>query len=268
VEANMNVTRRRVNVIVVVVILLVAAGLLLPAVKKVHMAAEKMKCQNNLKQLGMAIFNFEDSNGYRVQGTFPNAELMPEDRMSWCVALLPFIDADPTHGMTKKDKAWNDPANELLKMRWSTFVCPARPDYMTSQQTSYLGMAGLGEDAATLTTNDPRSGLFGYDRKVRKEDIKDGTANTISLLESRTGGPWAQGGPGSVRGLVTSQQPYFGELQPFGSWIVKSRWPTHPPEMTTQALMGDGSVRYFARETSPELLEALATINGGESVKE
>jgi Protein of unknown function (DUF1559) len=258
----MSATRLRVNVIVVGMIFLVGVGVLLPFIVRVKMAAAKTSCGNNLKQLGLAESNYFDTFGFHVEGTFPNAALAPEDRMSWCFALLPFIECDPTFNKTKRDKAWNDPENELLMVRWKVFVCPSRPDEQTTQTTSYLGLAGLGEDAATLPTNDPRSGLFGYERKVRLEEIKDGTANTISILESCTGGPWAQGGPGSVRGLVVSQRPYVGETQPFGSWRIQTRWPMKPPFVAVQAVLADGSVRSFSSDTSPAVLEAFATING------
>jgi Protein of unknown function (DUF1559) len=149
-----------------------------------------------------------------------------------------------------------------INVRWKVFICPSRPDEQTTQTTSYLGLAGLGEDAATLPTNDPRSGLFGYERKVRLEEIKDGTSNTISILESCTGGPWAQGGPGSVRGLVVNQRPYIGEKQPFGSWHSEHSDYSFTTKKISQAVLGDGSIRTFSPSTASEVLEAFATING------
>jgi Protein of unknown function (DUF1559) len=110
----MNVTRSRVNVIVVGVLLLLGAGLVLPSIIRVKMEAAKMSCGNNLKQLEFAGHNYEQTMTHRVEGTFPNPALAPEDRMSWCFALLPFIECDPTYRTTKRDKAWNDPENELL----------------------------------------------------------------------------------------------------------------------------------------------------------
>lgn len=264
----MNVTRRRVNVIAAVFIGLLFAGLVMPSVLHVCRSASRMSCGNKLKSLALAEANYESTYGYRPLGTCPNPKLQPDQRFSWCFSLLPYLGRNDIYPSSKMDMTWDDPANPGSQVYCSEFVCPSRPDYKTTRKTSYLGMAGISADAATLPTNDSRSGIYGYDHKVRKEDIKDGYSNTISLLESCTGGQWAQGGTGSVRGLVVSQRPYFGEMQSFGSWHSESFDYSFSTKKIGQAAMADGSIRTFLSTTSPELLEALATINGGERVRE
>ena len=65
-------------------------------------------------------------------------------------------------------------------------LCPANPtcnDPLLPCVTHYVGVAGVGADAATLPLSDPRAGVFGYDRKTSLRDIKDGHSTTMLLTE-------------------------------------------------------------------------------------
>jgi prepilin-type processing-associated H-X9-DG protein len=124
----------------------------------------------------------------------------------------------------------------------------------------------LGRDAASRPLGDPNIGVFGYDRRVAFADVKDGTSNTVMILESaRDFGLWAQGGFSTVRGLDTDDKPYFGIIGPFGG--------THCVHRTkgghssgSNALYMDGSARCLSDTISPEVIEALVTIAGGEKI--
>jgi prepilin-type processing-associated H-X9-DG protein len=125
----------------------------------------------------------------------------------------------------------------------------------------YVGVAGVGEDAALLPVGDLRAGVFGYDRKTRPEDIKDGFSRTLMVVETnRDNGPWTAGGRPTVRGLDPAQPPYLGRCGQFGSG--------HDRGGKTNALFADGSVRYLLLKggMSAETFEALATIAGGDEV--
>ena len=73
--------------------------------------------------------------------------------------------------------------------------------------TSYVGIAGLGPNAAELPVEDPRAGVFGFDRSTPLIEITDGTATTMAVAETaESNGPWKAGGPATVRGLDPSRR--------------------------------------------------------------
>ncbi len=144
-----------------------------------------------------------------------------------------------------------EPAGEL-----GTFLCPANrgrgaPDLPC--RTSYLGIAGVGDDAAELPRGDPRAGFFGYDRRLTAKDLTDGAATTLMLAEAADGGFWTAGGKATVRGLAADGRPYLGRGGQFASL-----------HRGTNVAFADGSVRRLTPAVSPRVLEALATVAGGE----
>jgi hypothetical protein len=241
----------------------------------VRRAAARSQCANNLKQIALGLHNYADTNpvGYRPAlpaGTVPNAGLDPERRLSWVVALLPYVEQDNLYKQVRLAEAWdakdNLPATQtLLKITH----CPdwgreAEPN--ATYLTAYLGVSGVGPDAGTLPVGDRRAGALGQDRRLALEEVTDGTSNTLLVLESaRDNGPWARGGAATLRGLDPAERPYLGAGRPFGG--------THFAENTVfgrgkpvgcNAAMADGSVRFLREAVSPEALEALATAAGGD----
>src|SRR5436190_20474835 len=98
-----------IELLVVIAIIAVLIGLLLPAVQKVREAAARLKCQNNLKQLALALHNHE-----QARGSFPAAgiALPPNFRYSWAVSVLPYMEQDNLYRLFRLDLAWDDPLNQ------------------------------------------------------------------------------------------------------------------------------------------------------------
>jgi prepilin-type processing-associated H-X9-DG protein len=223
-----------------------------------------------LRQVCLAAYNYLDTNGTLPPGTLPSAKYPPDKRLSWLVLLLPYYESDNSLWLrTNQLETWDSEANRhLVETHVRLFVCPATPQTDLSQSypvTQYIGLAGVGTDAATLPLDDKRAGIFGYDRSVRLQDIKDGTSSTIIIMETAMEqGPWAAGGPATVRGLDPSRQPYLALEGQFG---LKHRadtfFRTNP--VGSNVAFADGSVRWLLSSVSSETLEALATIAAGDT---
>jgi prepilin-type processing-associated H-X9-DG protein len=122
--------------------------------------------------------------------------------------------------------------------------------------THYVAMSGIGYAAAEQPAGTAGNGFIGYNRLTSVAMIKDGTANTIALLETRFDlGPWARGGTSNVRGFDPGDVPFFGDQRPFGGHAGG-----------VNAAMADGSVRFIRSSMNPETLAAAITIAGGEKL--
>ena len=183
--------------------------------------------------------------------------LKPETRLSWIAELLPYLGHADWHVEPGYD--WNNSHNQPVTKRPLAEVVNPVFGPATSPAgypvTHYVGVAGVGEDAAQLPADDPRAGVFGYGRQTRQQDLVRGGANTIAVLGVQDQcGPWAQGGRATVRPLT--QQPYVNGPDGFGSGQADGM----------VAGMADGSVRFLSKNIDPHVMEQLATVRGGEQV--
>jgi prepilin-type processing-associated H-X9-DG protein len=257
--------------LIVIGIVVILIGLLLPAVRRVREPAERAKCSNNLRQLTVALHSFEamgspssyPSTGYPdvpAGRLFPPGCIgpgaTPEGRLSWVVALLPYLEQDLLYKQLDLEKGYagNLPAAQT---RVKTPLCPSSKDAATGDAvTHYVALSGIGHDAAARPAGGAGNGFMGYDRLTTLAMIKDGPSNTIALMETRVGlGPWARGGASTLRGFEPAGAPLRGDHPPFSG---------HPNRMN--AAMADGSVRFLSASIDPEKLAAAITIAAGEPV--
>lgn len=270
--------RRAVNVGIGVLCAAVLLALAFPFAMRVQHAAHVTACKNNLRQIGIAVGNYRDCNLSLPPGCVPNSHLPPEKRLSWLAGIMPYIEGGAPR--LDHDKSWDAAENRRVRMAktegytdlsgYRVFYCPTETDRCgppAPALTTYIGLAGVGGDAATLPKDHRRAGIFGYDRTIKADDIKDGLATTLMVLETATdNGPWTQGGHTTVRPLDPGNPLlYLGRDGQFSSRHTRSTGFFHTA-FVTNALYADGSVRSLRPAKNDKILEALATIAGGEDV--
>ena len=110
----------------VIAIIAILIGLLLPAVQKVREAANRMKCQNNLKQIGLAMHNYQATTGYFPPGAVPNSgdrrrrstrqsSASPPRRSTVGIFVLPYIEQDNLYKQYNLNADWADAANQTVR---------------------------------------------------------------------------------------------------------------------------------------------------------
>jgi prepilin-type processing-associated H-X9-DG protein len=244
---------------IVVLIAVVLLGLFLPAISKVRDAAERMHCRNNLRQLGLSVHDYADTYRNFPRAAIPNPNLLPEERLSWVVDIVPFVESNNIYSKMAKKKGWQAEENRFAALLSLSYLhCksyPEGPPVSTLAPTHYVGIAGIGPDAASLARTDPRAGFFGYERRLTLQDIRGRTSTLLVAAEtSRAEGSWIAAGPATVRGLDPDGLPYLGGQ--FGGLHRKG----------TNALFADGSVRFIPPDVSPQVIEALAVLRGSEDL--
>jgi prepilin-type N-terminal cleavage/methylation domain-containing protein/prepilin-type processing-associated H-X9-DG protein len=199
-----------IELLVVIAIIAVLVGLLLPAVQKVREAANRMKCQNNLKQLSLATINFHDVNEQFPLGSLSGAYC------SCFVALLPYLEQQPLYQqfVAVRGDAYNLPGGgggapmgpgSLAATSLSVLACPSdsgipSPAVVTvpSDVTGFIVTAGDCFGVTSYRPNVSAQSVLGPDfgsdgiflqyqpanYQVRILDITDGTSNTILFGES------------------------------------------------------------------------------------
>jgi hypothetical protein len=133
------------------------------------------------------------------------------------VVLLPYLEQHSLYQQIDLEKGY---AGNLTVVQTGirTFLCPELKDAaMADAVTHYVAMSGIGCDAAKRPAGASGNGFMGYDRLTSLSMIKDGTANTIALMETRSSvGPWARGGFSTLRGFDPDDLPLYGDGRPFG----------------------------------------------------
>ena len=193
--------------------------------------------------------------------THPNDQLTPEKQLSWQAKILPFLEQSALHDRLNFEESWESGINKMMAQNQvPVFLNPGLTETEGEdgvKVTHYVGVAGIGKDAPALPVTSERAGIFGIDRKTRFRDVTDGMSNTMMITEASDNfGPWIAGGQPTIRALT--EKPYVNGPDGIGG----------PFSGGFNACLADGSVHFISEDIDPEVLEALATMAGGELVRD
>lgn len=235
-------------------------GSLFPPVAQAREAARRTQSKDNLHNIGLGIWIYAEARREELpQGTIPNERLAPEERLSWMVNVLPYLDHLELYERINLDEGWEHESNaDALHTEVPAYSHPSALDrgFDPYEYTHYVGVAGLGADGPTLPVDDPRAGVFAYDRVTRISNITDGLSNTLMVGEAGWTGPWGRGGPSTIRPFT--ETPYINGSDGFGGYHQGG----------CNFLFCDGAVRFISEEADDSIMEGMATICGDEVIGE
>jgi prepilin-type processing-associated H-X9-DG protein len=225
---------------VVLILPMTLIGLLLPAVQKVREAAIRTQSSNNLKQMALAMHNYNDT-----YGCFPAAAGGAEGRdpmnagLSWRVTLLPFLDGSTLYRRFKLDEPWDSPNNKaLLQQMPRVYASPGIED--PPGMTRYRVFVGPSTPLRMPQKGEPARGS-------KISDFTNGLSNTILIVEAADAVPWTK--PDEL--VFEPDQPLPRLLFPYGHGA--------------NVLMADGSVRLQPQATADADLRAMISIGSGDN---
>jgi prepilin-type N-terminal cleavage/methylation domain-containing protein/prepilin-type processing-associated H-X9-DG protein len=227
-----------IELLVVIAIIAILIGLLLPAVQKVREAANRVKCQNNLKQIALAAHNFESAYGVFPTGARPSVMVsgVPTLGTNVWVELLDHLEQGNLRSRwdfvdNRKNVAGGRAATQAQVLR--VLICPSDRLDPVWELTPYdpnvpvpawsfgfYGMGSYGGNAGTrsvLTGGLPdlprlsKDGVFYIGSNVGLQDITDGTSNTLAFGERYHSDPGYDRRRAEIR-------PEFPPMAGWGRW--------------------------------------------------
>ncbi len=286
-----------IELLVVIAIIAILIALLVPAVQKVRSAAANLQCQNNLKQMGLALHNY-----YSAYKEFPPGNTTVAPETCWTAKILPYIDQEPLAMQYDYLVNWNNAINvPVAEKPLAVFVCPANPLGSHFDSINYSFAAAVGDYQAineikdfnavncfslrnAAKGNPQMAGVLTWDLPTPMAWITDGTSTTIMIAEdagrpnlygagfalistaagAASGGAWADtSGPYSIDGALTN-----GTVP--GQCAINCSSNNEIYGFHTggaNVVFADGSVHFLQSSMNLCVLCALCTRAGGELIE-
>ena len=275
-----------IELVVVIAIIGILIGLLLPAVQKVREAAARITCTNNLKQIGLALHNYHDTNRSFPSGYVSNFDGNGNDTgpgWGWAAYILPHMEQSGLNSAIRFDQPIEAPVNSGVRVTpVKSYLCPSddAPPTFAAQRfdsvgnpvaticqlasANYIGVFGVSEPGVD------GEGVFFRNSTVGFKDITDGASQTLMVGErAHTLAPatWvgsvaeAEAFPYNSSNMVLGHTGESDGVTPTESNHFSSR---HSGGV--HFLFADGHVHFLTTSVSEPVFKALSTRAGGEPV--
>lgn len=255
-------------------IISVLIALLLPSVQNARESARRIQCQNNLRQIGLALNNYHD-----VFETLPPGVVNPTGpirarqsgyHMGWLVQILPQLDDAALYRQVDFGESIYSQKNAQVHNA-SPEVLQCSSSLMAAGQSAYAGSYNDIEAPIDVDNN----GVLFLNSSVTWDDMIDGRSNTLYASEmdaigamAVSGVPtsWASGTLASLRnaskpmtvGQVVAMVNAMPATQPAGATLLRVGTFGSPHNASMNILLGDGSVRYIRDDLDRGILQRLA----------
>jgi prepilin-type N-terminal cleavage/methylation domain-containing protein/prepilin-type processing-associated H-X9-DG protein len=289
-----------IELLVVIAIIAILIGLLIPAVQKVRDTAQRISCQNNMKQIGLAMHNYHDANqmfppGYTAIGAWVDGTTDTTPGWGWATYILPYEERGNLYNQFNLSQPI---ANySAIQTVVPTYICPAdiganTAFAVTDQNWNTVCLAGPTSYAACCgsnvkTTAATGNGVFYRNSHTRMTDITDGTSSTILVQErcfANVQGVWVGAiNDGYCNQGLYNQAAVPGKLGQGAADLVLIHASTNNStsgrnlddssikhSVGSNFLYADGSVHFIRNiqsgSTDSVTLEAMGTSAGGEVI--
>jgi prepilin-type N-terminal cleavage/methylation domain-containing protein len=289
-----------VELLVVIAIIGILIALLLPAVQAARESARRTQCANNLKQMGLGIQNMHDARKYVLPSRVAN------DYVTWAVLLLPYIEEDNFYEQWDVTQLYTSQTPRVAVRPVGTYFCPSRRkptdafsnDNPSGALSDYACVTGNGTQngpAATGAIVIAEAVLNGttvtsWRGRLNFADMLDGTSHTVAIGEKHIRMINVTNGNPLVWGTADDRSVYTStNANNYRRWlgigtdgihytlarddaatgvqgVDNRKFGSRHRDITCQFALCDGSVRVFRQETSINVLHALATRKGGETL--
>ncbi len=294
-----------VELLVVIAIIGLLVALLLPAVQAAREAARRLQCTNNIRQMGIAMHNYESSfrvfpHGGAGSVSLTSAPILARNRLSWGAAILAFLEQSSLYHSIDQSLPYIHSRNQSAGGSLvPTYLCPTAPreelrrpngDALNTPaiyaRTDYAGNYGERSLRCFPATNcqnnygNATGGrgtlLIGLDPEVAIRDVTDGTSNTILVGEA----------PEGLHSIWIGHKNVFDQSAPVSAKVsLSSTWqPCLPPFKSRRGdfcdfgqefhsyhtgganfLLADGSSHFHSSTVDVRVTAALLSRSGGET---